>query len=119
MKQSLQLCRQLFATTMCEDEGKWNALGTAYHKRLERNYITWVRAYVCQMERSFSKEELNQRPKCWTIGVLTPAGLFYNNVVDGYAAGIQVGLSPSKHFPPVTIPDVLAEHIKSAVGKHL
>lgn len=112
-------CRHVYAKIMCEDEDKWNALGPAYHKRLEKNFVTWARNYVGKLERSFSKEELTRRPVCWTIGSLTPAGNFFQNVVDGYAAGITVGLLPSKHFPQVTVPDVLTEHIKSITEKHL
>lgn len=113
-KAAVAACRTLFATSMCEDDGKWNALGPICHERLEKNYLTWVRTYVNQVERSFSKEELTRRPVCWTIGSLTPAGIFFQNVVDGFNAGIPVGLLPSKHFPQVTIPDVLVDHIKSS-----
>ena len=110
---------KFFATGMVEDEEKWKGLGRDFHERLKRNYVTWVRTYVRQMERNFSKEELRRRPCCWTIGALTPAGVFYQNVVDGFAAGIPVGLLPCKHFPQVTIPEVLAEHIRSTAEKHL
>ena len=112
-------CQHSFATSMCENEDKWNALGPAYHKRLEKNLVTWVHTYVHQVERSFSKEELTSRPVRWTIGSLTPAGFFYQNVVDGFGAGVPVGLLPSRHFPQVTIPDELAKHIKSATVEHL
>ena len=112
-------CRGILGSSMCEDPDKLNALGAEYQARVEKNYIVWVRRYVCQIERPFSKDELTRRPVCWTIGALTPAGMFFQNVVDGYAAGIRVGLLPSKHFPQVTIPDVLAEHIREAVNKHL
>ena len=112
-------CRAMFSKAFCEDEEKWSALGSEYFQRLEKNYVVWVRKYVGRAERSFSKEELTKRPVRWTIGSLTPAGHFFQNVVDGYAAGIPVGLLPSKHFPQVTIPDSLAEHIKSATEEHL
>ena len=112
-------CQHSFATSMCESEEKWNALGPEYHKRLEKNMVTWVHTYVHQVERSFSKDELTRRPVRWTIGALTPAGLFYQNVVDGFGAGVPVGLLPSRHFPQVTIPDELANHIKSATMEHL
>lgn len=114
----IQVVSQLFATGFCEDDEKWQALGPAYHKRLERNYITWVRMYVLQVERDFSKDELNRRPTTWTIGALMPAGFFHQNVVDGYAAGIPVGLLPCKHFPQVTIPEILAKHIQGAVKQN-
>ncbi|KAL8793869.1 MAG: hypothetical protein Q9195_003595 [Heterodermia aff. obscurata] len=113
----VETCRYTFSTVMCEDPEKWRALGPACHQRLDKNYVTWVRHYVNVIERAFTTEELTKRPVCWTIGSLTPAGAFFQNVVDGYRAGIAVGLLPSKHYPQVTVPDVLAEHIKMAVEK--
>ena len=112
-------CRDVFANMFAEDAEKWHALSEAYHERLDRNFVTWVRTYVGKVERGFSKEELTRRPVKWTIGALTPAGMFWQNVVDGFAAGIQVGVLPSKHFPQVTVPEVLAEHIRGAVEECL
>jgi len=43
---------------MNENADAWDALGEAFHKRLERNYVTWVRRYVGQtpsFERSLPK----------------------------------------------------------------
>jgi pimeloyl-ACP methyl ester carboxylesterase len=100
------------------DKDAWAALGPDYHARLDRNYVTWVRKYVDRVERSFTKEELTVRPVDWTIGALSPAGLFFSNVVAACHAGIPIGLLNSRHFPQVTIPDVLAEHILAAATKH-
>ena len=168
-----QACRKMFATEMCEDEAKWDGMGKEYHKRLERNYVTWARHYLCHVERGFDEEELRRRPVMWTIGGLTPAGVFWGkrlsqaafgypevsqemvlgadmslrgllisrlgwlqrldqshceggadskfvgNVVQGFTAGIHVGLLPCKHFPQVTVPEVLAAHIRGAVEQNL
>ena len=70
-------CKEMFARELCEDEGKWEALGKDFHNRIEGNYATWVRNYVGKVERGFSKEELSRRPVTWTIGGLTPAGKFW------------------------------------------
>jgi hypothetical protein len=59
-------------------------------------------------------EELSRRPVTWTIGGLTEAAAFFNNVVAAHAAGIQVGLLMCKHFPQVSIPEALAVHISKA-----
>ncbi|KAL8820803.1 MAG: hypothetical protein Q9191_007442 [Dirinaria sp. TL-2023a] len=115
----LEACNDVFGGVMSDAEESWRELGPEYRKRLEKNWVTWQRYYVDVVERSFSKEELTRRPVRWTIGALTPAGFFYQNVVDGFGAGIPVGLLPSKHFPQVTVPDVMAEHIRSAVKEHL
>ena len=112
-------CRHIFATEMVGDKDAWAALGPDYHARLYRNYVTWVRTYVDRVERSFTKEELTVSPVDWTIGALAPAGSFFGNVVAACHAGIPIGLLDSRHFPQVTIPDILAEHILTAATKHL
>jgi hypothetical protein len=47
----------------------------------------------------------------WTIGGLTPAEVFFDNVETAYPAGILLGLLRCNHFPQVSIPEVLAAHI--------
>ena len=112
-------CREGFATGFAENEEKWNSLGPVYFARLENNWVPWVRQYVAKVEKSFSKEELTRSPITWTIGALTPAGHFYQNVIDGFGAGIQVGLLPSLHFPEVTVPDVFVDHVKKVTKGYL
>jgi pimeloyl-ACP methyl ester carboxylesterase len=106
-------CQDLFRNQMNESAEAWDALGEAFHKRLERNYVTWMRRYVGQNRifRPFAPEELRRRPVTWTIGGLTPAAAFFDNVVTAYGAGIPIGLLMCRHFPQVSIPDVLADHI--------
>jgi len=109
----LRTCRELFRNDLNENAAAWDALGEAFHKRLERNYVTWVRRYVGgpRILRSFTTDELRRRPVTWTIGGLTPAARFFSNVVTAHAAGIQIGLLMCRHFPQVSIPDALVEHI--------
>jgi pimeloyl-ACP methyl ester carboxylesterase len=109
----VRACRDLFRNQMNESAEAWDGLGEAYHKRLERNYVTWVRRYVGQPQifRQFVPEELRRRPVTWTIGGLSPAFMFFDNVLTAQAAGIPIGLLMCKHFPQVSIPDVLADHI--------
>jgi pimeloyl-ACP methyl ester carboxylesterase len=111
-------CRHIFVEIV-GDKDAWAALGPDYHARLDRNYVTWVRTYVERVERSFTKEELTVSPVDWTIGALSPAGLFFSNVVVACRAGIPIGLLNSRHFPQVTIPEILAEHILATATKHL
>lgn len=115
----VETCRQMFHRGSSEEQAEWDALGPVYWGRLEKNYVTWARTYLDRVERSFSNEELRKRPVNWTIGTLTPAGLFWQNLVDGAKAGCTMGVLPSMHFPQVTIPDMMAEHIMSATNKHL
>ena len=101
------------------NEEAWDSLGAEWLKRLDKNFVTWVRTYVGKVEKNWSKEELCKRPVTWTIGGMTPAGMFWQNVIDGFDAGVRVGLLPSQHFPQVTVPEVLAEHIVKATEAHL
>jgi pimeloyl-ACP methyl ester carboxylesterase len=112
----VRVSKDLFQNQMNENMEAWLALGEAYHQRLERNYVTWVRRYVGadQLFRAFSSEELPRRPVTWTIGGLTPAAVCFENIVIAHNAGLQVGLLMCKHFPQVTIPDLLADHIGKA-----
>jgi pimeloyl-ACP methyl ester carboxylesterase len=109
----VRACQDLFRNQMNESAEAWDGLGEAYHKRLERNYVTWVRRYVGQPQifRQFVPEELRRRPVTWTIGGLSPAFMFFDNVLTAQAAGIPIGLLMCKHFPQVSIPDALADHI--------
>ena len=105
-------CKDLFRNHMNANADAWDAVGEAFHERLERNYVTWVRRYVASMSfHEFTPEELRRRPVTWTIGGLTPAAAFFDNIVAAHAAGIQIGLLMCKHFPQISIPNVLADHI--------
>jgi pimeloyl-ACP methyl ester carboxylesterase len=112
----VRTCKDLFRNDLNEKPAAWDALGEAYHRRLERNYVTWVRRYVAgsRVLRSFTKEELQRRPVTWTIGGLTPAARSFSNVVMAHTAGIEIALLMCRHFPQVSIPEVLADHIRKA-----
>ena len=112
----VRTCKELFRNDLNENTAAWDALGEAFHKRLERNYVTSVHRYVggSWILRNFTVDELRRRPVTWTIGGLTPAARFFSNVLAAHAAGIQIGLLMCKHFPQVSIPDVLVDHIRKA-----
>jgi hypothetical protein len=42
----IEKCTMIFRDLMNEDPVAWEALREAYHRRLERNSVTWVRHYV-------------------------------------------------------------------------
>ena len=113
--QIIQMCRDLFRNQMNENPDAWDALGDAYHGRLERNYVTWMRRYVAPagVLHQFTADELRGRRVTWTIGGLTPAAHFFDNVVLAVSAGIPISVLPCRHFPQVSIPDQLADHIRN------
>lgn len=110
-------CQHIFGKVLNEDDEKWRGLGELYHRRLERNYITWARCYAARGTGTpIDPELLRGRPITWTIGGLTPPEFVAGNLEVAAAAGIQVTTLPCRHFPHVSVPDVLAEHIARYAG---
>jgi pimeloyl-ACP methyl ester carboxylesterase len=108
-------CKNIFRNGMNSDPEAWDALGEEYHRRLERNYVTWVRRYFGLPDmRMPTPEELHRRPVTWTVGALSNPAAFANNLAAAEAAGIEVGHLMSRHFPQVSIPAELAVHIGKA-----
>jgi hypothetical protein len=62
---------------------------------------------------------MTDRPLDWTIGGLTPAMTFFSYIAVAASLGIPLGLLPCKHFPQVSIPDLLADHICGSALRHL
>lgn len=113
-------CKPFFGSVFNENSAAWDALGTDYHARLERNYVTWVRQYVAKVDaRQVDPATLARKPIAWTIGGLNPAAMFFGNLKVAWHAGIEPSLLPCKHFPQVSIPDVLAAHIRQSTLPYL
>jgi len=116
----VKACQVTFPEFFNEDREAWDALGPEYHARLAKNYVTWIRGYTRLFDDlSWSNEDLRKRPVTWTIGGKMPAESFYDNAIVATKAGIKIGLLDSKHFPQVSIPEALAEHIKMAALKYI
>lgn len=109
------VCANLFENMMNEDPAAWKAIGEDFHQRLARNYPTWIRRYVAgQKHDPFDPEALTGRPIVWTMGGMFEVTLFFSNVQLAHRAVLNIGFFPCKHFPQVSIPEVLADHIRSA-----
>jgi pimeloyl-ACP methyl ester carboxylesterase len=118
----METCERIFSTGFIEDGAAFHALGEEYHSRLKKNYVTWARNYVNHVESSlddFTDEDLRNRPITWSLGALTPTGAFFDNVKVAHRLDIDLQLLPSKHFPQITIPEKLAEHIGEVTAKYL
>jgi hypothetical protein len=113
-------CKTIFWVLMNEDQAAWDELGKDYHARLERNYVTWVRQYVSYAGPlpAFGPADFTNRPLGWTIGG-SPRPWRSSATSNCTALGISVGLLPCKHFPQVSIPDQLADHIRHGAWCHL
>lgn len=116
----VETCRNVFANVLNDDAAAWDALGEEYHARLAKNYVTWVRRYLLPgVLPEHSPEELSGNPITWTIGGLTPAASFLDNVVLAVQAGLPINALACKHFPQVSAPDMLAEHIQTSTLPYL
>lgn len=111
-------CIDRFRNQLNESPQAWDALGRAYHQRLRRNYVTWVRRYLGpERFRTFSPADLRIRPATWTTGRLSlNLDRFAEQIALAKSAGIAVGSLPCRHFPQVSIPDQLADHIAATVS---
>lgn len=111
-EKAVSTCRQLFAHMLIEDSAQWNALGDAYHSRLARNYLTWVRRYLTLGSGELIEpSRLKNLPLAWTVGSLSDANHVASNLELAATAGLRVNTLFCRHFPQVTIPAVLAAHI--------
>lgn len=107
-------CRFVYGHIMNEDLTAWEALGDEYHARLAKNYVTWVRRYVVAgPPRPYAPEDLAGKPIVWTIGGLSPTASFLDNVVLAVKSDLPISTLMCKHFPQVSAPGMLAEHIRA------
>jgi pimeloyl-ACP methyl ester carboxylesterase len=110
----IESCKLAFGHVLNDDLAAWEALGNDYHARLAKNYVTWVRQYIAPgLLPQHSPEDLAGKPITWTIGAMSPAGMFFDNVVLAVKSDCPIGLLPCKHFPQVNAPAMLAAHIRS------
>ena len=109
----------VFRNGMNDNAEAWDGLGAEYHRRLRRNYGTWVRHYVPLVNRSYTRSELTRRPIVWTVGGFSPIWPFLSNFLTAQRVGIEIGLLHSKHFPQVSAPEELADHIDRHARAHV
>lgn len=83
---------------MNEVKDAWGALGTEYHARLERNYVTWEKSYAGTMKTHIWGKEILKRSVHWTVSALMLMGAFYDDVVLATKLGIEIGLLPCRYF---------------------
>jgi pimeloyl-ACP methyl ester carboxylesterase len=115
----IEACKFAYGHVMNDDLAAWEALGDDYHARLAKNYVTWVRRYLApEPPEMHSPEDLAGKPITWTIGAVNPAGMFFDNVVLAVKSGCPISLLICKHFPQVSAPAMLAEHIRANTADH-
>jgi pimeloyl-ACP methyl ester carboxylesterase len=111
----VQTCKELFRHGYNDKPEAWDQLGAAYHQRLEQNYVTWVRHYLHPdgaASRSYSAAELSTKPIAWSVGGFSEIWRRSGDFKTAQRAQIAIDILPCKHFPQVSIPEVLAQHIR-------
>ena len=114
-------CQDLFRNELNSNARAWDAIGQEYHRRLARNYVTWVRRYLWAglADHTYTAEELTCRPISWTVGGLRTSWIVATNVEVAHRADLKVDSLPCKHFPQVEIPHLLAARIRAHTKSHL
>jgi pimeloyl-ACP methyl ester carboxylesterase len=114
-------CKDLFGNQLNSNVRAWDAIGQEYHRRLEKNYVTWVRHYLWAglADHTYTAEELAYRPISWSVGGLRDNWIVATNVEVARRANLKVQSLPCKHFPQVEIPDSLAIRILAHTKAHL
>ncbi len=117
----VSVCKDLFRDRFNSKAQAWDDVGAEYHRRLEKNYVTWVRHYVWPglPNRIYNAEELTNRSIDWSIGGFSEVWFGVSNLRVAQRANLTVEILPCKHFPQVEIPDVLTDRIRTHTKQHL
>jgi pimeloyl-ACP methyl ester carboxylesterase len=117
----VDVCKDLFRNRFNNDGKAWDAVGEEYHRRLGKNYVTWVRHYMWTglANRTYTAEELTCRPIAWSIGGYSEVWFGVSNLRVAQRANLNVDILPCKHFPQVEIPGLLADRIRRCAEQHL
>ena len=111
----IESCKFAYGHVLNDDLAAWEALGDDYHARLAKNYVTWVRRYVAPVPpEPHSPEDLAARYMDYR-GCESRC-MFFDNVVLAVKSGCPISLLICKHFPQVSAPGMLAEHIRANAG---
>ncbi|OGO31209.1 MAG: hypothetical protein A2Z29_09205 [Chloroflexi bacterium RBG_16_56_11] len=103
------------------DSQAWAALGPEYHERISKNGEVWIDYMLDHVsQRMYSAQELSKMPQMvLSVGFNSAAWLAFANLQVASRANTEVVWLPSLHYPQVTIPDLLAQHIRKHANKHI
>lgn len=96
------------------------ALGEAYIERRSNNVETWFNHYLdpdtpC-CNRVFTAEELSRAPVTVTAGMQTNAWFAASAMVLAQRGDLDLVWIPSKHYPYISVPNIVAEVIQATAG---
>jgi len=104
-----------------QDPQAFAALSPEYHERISKNGEVWVDFVLGYADqRTYSAKELaNMPPLVFSVGLFSMAWLVEANLQTARRANAEIVWLPCKHFPQVSIPDLLAEHIRKYTKRYL
>jgi pimeloyl-ACP methyl ester carboxylesterase len=111
----------MFVKAAVANDEAWENLGSEYHKRVSKNGAVWLDYYVGTADqRSYTVEELsNMPPLVFSVGLLSQAWCVEANLITARRGNAEVVWLPSGHFPQVSIPELLTNHIRKHAKKYL
>lgn len=106
---------------MVGDANAWASLGVDYHERVDKNLELWADYMVGHVNlRTYSAEELSAMPPLvFSVGKQSTSPGVKNTVELAKQANAELVFLPCRHLPQVTIPELLAKHIREYTTKHL
>ncbi|MBE6031783.1 MAG: alpha/beta hydrolase [Clostridiales bacterium] len=88
--------------------------------RMAQNGPVWGQYYFgVQDQQSYTEEMLAKIPACdFTVGCWTPSFQVIANIRTANRGGFEYTWLPSGHYPMITCPDVLVDHIRKTIHKY-
>jgi pimeloyl-ACP methyl ester carboxylesterase len=119
---SYQTAISILLRAFSGNEQIWDAQDPELLNRVYKNGEAWMTKYVDHVERFYSDEELtkiSKVPLIFSNGLFSPAWLTEATRRVAEKCGVEPVWMPCGHYPQVTIPDVLVEHIRANTRKQL
>lgn len=114
-----------FIRPLAGDEEAWGALGPEYWERIRNNGdVFFDLVFPSAVERVYTAEELVAMPPLvFSIGLISlrqgPNPAIQANLNAAKKGNIEMVKLPGSHYPQITHPDSLIEHIRKQTIKHL
>lgn len=105
----------LFPNVFSGNVQLWNAQDPVLLERIYNNGEAWITKYLGHVERFYTDAELAKiarLPITFSAGPLSPAWLAEAGRRVAEKCGVELVWMPCAHFPQVTIPEMLVEHIR-------
>ena len=118
---SKNVASSLIWKILAGDEKSWSLLGADYHERINKNGDVWIDLMMGPSENmTYTAEQLQRMPPLvFSVGVLGQTWLALANMAVAQRAKAEVVHLLAAHYPQVTNPVQLAQHIRKYAKKYL